>query len=151
MKITRIQAICGLKLTRLEYNVLMDILDELPGGDALKEWFGGTPSFHDAEVLSIDMRRAGATCELRVHAFEMTGNVDERGRFVRAKDAVVVILLEGLTTLDLTNFNEQNAIFALSLDRAAAGFKLTIEASYGVSGFFEAREIRIKLEPGMPS
>jgi hypothetical protein len=129
----------------------MDILDELPGGDILKDWFGGTPSFHDAEVLSIDMRRAGATCELRVHAFEMTEKVDEGGRFVRTKDAVVVFLLEGLTTLDLTNFNEQNAIFALSLERAAGGFKLIIDASYGVCGFFEAREVRIKLEPGKPS
>lgn len=35
---------------------------DIPGGDALVEWFGRVPRFHDAELLEINVSGKGAGC-----------------------------------------------------------------------------------------
>jgi hypothetical protein len=55
-----------------------ELLGELSGGSELIQWFDGhVPSFHDAEVLSLSLDRDSARCEIRIHTFAMTSEVDE--------------------------------------------------------------------------
>ena len=124
-------------------------LAEVPGATELFEWFGFWPSFHDAEVLSISLTRTGASI-VRVHTFETTDKVDAKGYFVSQKHVVVSFLLEDVSTCDLAWFNNQNALFGMTLTRVDDGFELNMRAAYGVSGSITARSIRVEIAPGIP-
>jgi hypothetical protein len=128
------------------------LLQNVPGGPELIEWFGGyAPRFHDAEVLGLTLDREGARCSLRVHGFEMTSEVDGRGYFVCKRHAVVTFALVGLTALELADFAEQNALMGLTIDRNDdGGFRLELDPANGLSGSIEARTLEISIEPGIP-
>ncbi len=118
-----------------------ELLCEVPGGQQLMEWFGGrVPSFHDAEVLELALDRDKARCNIKIHAFQMTSEVDAKGFFVLDRHVVVSFQLEGVANLELNDFNEQNAIYGLALSRTAdQGFRLELDPCYGLFGFIEAR------------
>lgn len=124
-------------------------LDDVPGASALLEWFGYWPDFHDSEVLSIHLDRSGSS-SIRVHAFDTTGEVDEKGFFVTRKHVVVSFMLEEIVTCRLDGFNDQNAMSEIGLVRAEKDFELVLGPSYGVGGAFRAQKIRIEIEPGIP-
>lgn len=130
-----------------------ETLEAVPGGPQLLELFGGRiPSFHDAEILTLLLDREQSRCALRVHTFEMTSDVDERGFFILKNHVVVSFQLEGVVHLELQDFNEQNAIYGLSISRTAdSGFRVELDRCHGLFGFVEAREMTIELEPGKPA
>lgn len=76
----------------------MMIYEEVPGGRALLEWFGEEPSFHDAEILSLRLNRAGPST-LKGHGWIMTVGVG--GELVLDKHAVVTFTLEGIMAFSL--------------------------------------------------
>src|SRR3569833_192095 len=82
-------------------------------------WFGYWPSMHDAEILSVDFRRAvadsGPGLCLKVHAFEMTREVTERGYFKLIKHCIIEFRFENIDDVDLRNFSHQNVIDGISL------------------------------------
>ena len=47
------------------------IYAEVPGGPELMRWFGGGPSFHDGEIVSLHLTREG-TSRLTVPGWIMT-------------------------------------------------------------------------------
>lgn len=127
------------------------VLGEVQGGSDLLAWFGGrVPSFHDAEILSLELDRAGAACRFRVHAFEITGVVDQAGHFVLARHAVVSFELGGVTDLELTGFNHQNVLGGLRIGREADGYRVELAPCWGLSGFLVARTVQIAVSPGAP-
>jgi hypothetical protein len=90
------------------------IYASIPGGPDLLTWFGRVPSFHDAEIVNLSLyRRAQST--LRVHAWNITNEVDDRGYFVLQKHAVVAFTLEDILDIQLEGFSHQNVIFGLRL------------------------------------
>jgi hypothetical protein len=130
---------------------LIEVLSEIPGGPDLLAWFGGRlPSFHDAEILSLELDRKGATCRIRVHTWEMTREVDEAGYYKNVKDVMVSFELSGVTELSLEGFNHQNVVFGLYVERSDDGFQMELEPCYGLSGTITAKAVRVTLEPGAP-
>jgi hypothetical protein len=128
------------------------LLNGVPGGQQLLDWFDGrVPSFHDAEVVDLSLDREKARCRIRVHAFQMTSEVDAKGFFVLDKHVLVSFHLEGVANLELNDFNQQNVIFGLALSRTAEqGFRLELDPCHGLFGFVEASILTIELEPGKP-
>jgi hypothetical protein len=125
-------------------------IQEVAGVEALLQWFGKWPSFHDAEVLSLELNRVGASC-VRIHTWEMTNELDANGFYVLRKHAVVSFFLDRLKNIELSEFSSQNVIFGLSVTRSAEGLQLFLDPSYGVGGTLTAEAIRVKIEPGKPS
>jgi len=131
---------------------LIEVLSEIPGGPDLLAWFGGRlPSFHDGEILSLELDRKDATCRIRVHTWEMTREVDEAGYYKNVKDVMVSFELSGVTELSLEGFNHQNVIFGLFIERSDNGYRIGLEPCYGLSGAITAKTVRVALEPGIPS
>ena len=122
---------------------------DAPGADVLLEWFGEWPSFHDANVLSIELNSSRTSC-VRIHYWETTSEVDTKGYFVQQKHAVVSFLLENLKKIDLDGFSGQGIIFGLTLTRSEEGFQLDLDPCYGVAGTLTAEKIRIEIQPGAP-
>jgi hypothetical protein len=126
-----------------------EILARIPGVDQVVARFGEWPSFHDAEIIELDLNRR-RTSRLRIHTWGKTNGVNERGEYVFDKHAVVTFELEDVTDLELADFSHQNVIFDLQVEPSDDGFRLTLWPSYGLAGWIKARVIRVGLEPGEP-
>src|SRR5579863_6498910 len=97
-------------------------IKDIHGASELLDWFGYWPSFHDAEIVSLHLNR-GENSSLRVHTWEMTKEVDEKGYYVLAKHVVVEFILEAVSGLSLNGFNHQNVIFGLEVEKIDSGFR----------------------------
>ncbi|TXI02746.1 MAG: hypothetical protein E6Q76_15025 [Rhizobium sp.] len=123
------------------------VLNDIPGGKSLLEWFGRIPRFHDAELLEISFSGSGAGL-LRIHAWNMTGQVDAKGYFVLDKHAIVTLILEGVSAISCTDFDMvPGIIFDLEITKTDQSFRIEWDASYGVSGFVSAKHVEISLVP----
>lgn len=125
-------------------------LHGIPGVEALVEWFGRMPRFHDAELLEISFSSKGAGV-LRVHAWNMTDEVDAQGYFVLDRHVVVTLALDGVSTIDCADFHMvPGIIFDLEITKVDEHFRIEWSASYGVTGSVTAKQVQITLEPGKP-
>jgi Immunity protein 50 len=121
-------------------------LSDIDGADALFDWFGYWPSFHDAEILGLNLNRRSES-SLRILTWEMTKQVDSKGYFVQRKHVTVEFLLEGITELELNGFSRQNVIFGAEISRTKDGFCLSLDPCYGLAGSLTAAKMRMKIEP----
>lgn len=130
-----------------------EVISDIPGGPELLQWFAGRlPQFHDAEVLSLVLDRNGASAILKLHAFEMTSDLDARGYFIFTRHVVVGFKLSWIGSMELDGFNHQNVLDSLVISRIGDGeVRLDLEPIYGLGGFIQAREMEITMEPGIPA
>lgn len=122
------------------------IRDAVEGAAELDAWFGYWPTFHDAEVLSVALERKGLS-RLRVHTWHTTSQVDARGYYTRTKHIVVCFVLEKVTDCDFRDFNHQNTLNSLRLERETKGFQVILDPCYGLNGSITAEGLSIELEP----
>ena len=123
------------------------ILATLPGGSELLDWFGGVSSFHDAEVVRLDLDREG-TCRLQLM---IVG---------RLKKALVTFVLTDWIDASIAGFSKQNVIGELLLhepgDRAvepwergvgllSGDHEITLMPIYGANGTIRATISKIEL------
>jgi hypothetical protein len=125
-------------------------ISEIQGAAELQEWFGYWPSFHDAEIVGLHLNREGVS-SLRVHTWEMTKEIDEKGYYVLAKHIVVEFIFEAVSGLSLEGFNQQNVIFGLAIEKTDSGFRVTLDDCYGLTGSIEAAKMSLRLTPGKPA
>ena len=117
----------------------------------LTDIFGYWPTFHDAEVHSVLLehdQEHGSVLEAKIHVFEMTSEVDDRGYYVLDKHTLVLLRFLGLTDLELCDFNHQNVMFGLGIkdigDEAnSVSFEVDFDASYGLAASFKCQEITV--------
>jgi len=129
---------------------LPDALREIPGAAELYDWFGYWPSFHDAEVISLQLNRMGSS-NLRLHTWHTTKEVDEKGYYVQSKHVVVEFVFEAVSGLSLNGFNHQNVVFELGIEKTTSGFSLTLDECYGLAGSIEGNGMSIHLSPSKRS
>jgi hypothetical protein len=110
----------------------MEKFPDVPGADKLLQWFGGSPSFHDAEVLQLHLDRSN-TSWIRI--------------MTTYKPVVVTFRLEEVADLELADFSCQNVISALTLERKDKVYRLTLSPCFGIAGFIEAERIEIEISP----
>ena len=84
------------------------ILAEIPGGPELLDWFGGSPNFGDAEVMSLNLNREGPSI-LRMAVMKWVGTEFET--------IVVVLTLRDMIDVALEGFSHQNVVGGLTLKR----------------------------------
>lgn len=151
-------------MTGMASNKETSIYDEVSGGADLVRWFGQVPSFHDAEILSLHLRRKEQSV-LRLHGWMNTGEVGQNGYFVLDRHAIVTFTLSGVVDLQLDGFSIQNVIAGLvlrrgpdrperqsylALDPLPQDIEIELEPCYGLSGLMRARAVSITFEPGKP-
>ena len=144
-----------------------EILAEVPGGADLVAWFGRVPSLHDAEVLSVHLDRAAESC-IRIHTWQVTNSVNEKGYFILDKHVVVTFGLEKISASKFEGFSGQNVISGFELVRHRSAddtsidlwrnqfppclgdYGLILDGGNGMDGFVYARKLTIMLTPGKP-
>src|SRR5688572_5856859 len=98
-------------------------LESISGFSNVAAWFGGWPSFHDAEILQICLNRVGRSF-VRILTWQTEGEVDERGFYLQKKHAVVTFLFDDVQDVSLKGFSEQNVISGLKVEATEVGVKL---------------------------
>jgi hypothetical protein len=117
-----------------------DIGVSLHGSNAVMQWFGGWPSFHDAEIISMNLARTGQSI-LRVYPYYPD------------KPATVNFVFEEITDLELADFSGQNVISSLGIEEVIdqtkeKAIRLTMSPCYGLAGRIDAKRLRVELLPG---
>jgi hypothetical protein len=92
-------------------------LTDIEGAKDLFDWFGYWPSFHDGEVIEMQLCRSSFS-SIKIHTWETTNEVDAQGYSVMTKHVVVEFLFKGISTLRLSGFENQNVLFGLALEKA---------------------------------
>ena len=100
---------------------------EIHGSNLLSEQFGEWPSFHDSEVISIDFNRGNEggnpTVVVKVHAFEMTSEVNEKGYYKLINHCDIEFNFESVEDLALKGFNHQNVISGIYFSKEVVGVR----------------------------
>jgi hypothetical protein len=113
---------------------------ELTGAEAVKQWFGSWPNFHDAEVISLSLARKGQSV-LRAYPY------------YPHKPATVDFIFENVTDIELQDFSGQNVIMYLRIETATDRngdkvYRLVLGPCYGLAGRIDAKSLRVELSPG---
>ncbi len=105
--------------------------------------FGRWPSFHDAEVLRIEIDRERVTAHITIYAFDMLKDVDAQGYYKQSKHCLITLALREIQEIDLRDFNQQNVLSELSVKQSAKDVIVTLYPTYGVRGRINCREIEV--------
>jgi len=95
-----------------------EIYKNIKGYNKITDIFGYWPSFHDAEVLSVQIERDkdnGPTVSAKIHVFEMKAKGILKSKFDFIKHSIVSILFGEVRQIDLNCFDNQNPIFDLDI------------------------------------
>ena len=144
-----------------EYKTQESIYQSISGGPELLAWFGQVPSFHDAEIVSLEIISRGTTT-LKVKTWNLTDRVGTDGYYVSEKHAIVTFVMEELVHLQLEGFQPQNVIDGLDLSKTKAhpdhssfynekdspmDFDLMIQPCYGMDGIIRCKRISVNFVP----
>ena len=127
----------------------MTELNTVPGWENVIDWFGYAPSFHDSEVVAIDLRRDPEPSTVCIHAWRTNRDLTETGHFRQDGHALVTFKLHGIKALKLEGWG-QNVLSELSVDRTDEGYILRLPEIFGVDGEISATQIEITVEPFEP-
>jgi hypothetical protein len=122
---------------------------DIIGREKLVSVFGYWPSFHDAEVIGLQLDRSGSelghgpTLTLAIHVFEITREVTSSGCLALRHHVLVRFRFSGVVEMAFENFNHQNVLWELSIkdirDRQMEwiGFEVRLSTSHGLEGEYK--------------
>jgi hypothetical protein len=122
----------------------------ISGAAEVVAWFGRWPSFHDAEIISLQLHCSDPSA-LVVYAWNMTNKVDATRHYVLEKHALVTFTLRGVSDLDLADFSDQNVISSLDVEKRENGFRITLHPCYGLCGTVDAETVSVSVKPWKPN
>ena len=119
---------------------MRDSVPKIDGNEAIVNWFGTWPSFHDAEVISLLLARAGQSV-LTVYPY------------FPQKPAAVQFIFEEVSDLELHDFSSQNVIQTLEVGIAVDQngdqvYRTVLAPCYGLSGRIDSKSVRVELVCG---
>ena len=121
---------------------------DVNGSELLTSIFQGWPSFHDAEILCLSLRREprSATLQCTIHISTPTDKVDADGYFVHTDHTLATIRFDDIEQLKLEDFNHQNAIDDLKIESDPSSrrrFVVDIPANNGCDAKFSCDSVTI--------
>lgn len=121
---------------------------DIQGAALLTDIFHEWPSFHDAEIVRVTLRREhrSASLEIVIHVFTTPGGLDPEGYFLHLDHTLAAIRFDSVDQLKLEDFNGQNAIDDLRIGLGASGgkrFVVDIPANNGCDASFLCDSISV--------
>lgn len=123
-----------------------ELIARIPGAAEFVAWFGHFPWFHDAVVEDLVMRLDGRGF-IRLRAFRMNKEVDEKGYFVLDKHCIVTFSFEGGMTLEMEIEDEgPKIVYGLEIKDHEGGFEIELQGSCGIDALLRAKSLRMAFE-----
>ena len=134
---------------------MSNIADKIEYGRLLTDIFGHWPSFHDAEVISIELFRdrkgtSEPSLRAKIHVFEMTPEIDDRGFYILKNHVLATILFRGIDENHVAGFNQQNVLRDLVITDISSrqlerlNFEVRFPSSFGVEAEFKCRAVKVE-------
>lgn len=135
---------------------------EIENSTLVTDWFGYWPSFHDSEIISINLHRSlrgienGAILSASIYSFQMTSELDENSFYKLIKHCVIELEFLNIESFELEGFNHQNAIDSIefSQEKDLLGHSLIsviFNSNYGAYfGFTCLKAKVVSIAPGKP-
>ena len=93
---------------------------------------GYWPSFHDANVMSVE--RSDRTVRLSIHVFAMTDRVDPAGYYVLERHHLVTFAFRGITSDSLPDAYESDCLDRLWFEQSGALVLAHLESHMDLGG-----------------
>lgn len=125
----------------------MEFGTDIPGYAELVQSCGGWPSFHDAEIVRLDLNRSGASTlivEVRGGPKPTFGPRANPIYGSPPADAVVSFGLEDIEDLELQGFSHQNVIFDLRIEKRDVLYRINLDPCFGLAGWIDCRILQIR-------
>jgi hypothetical protein len=119
----------------------MDVPTYILNHKVVVDFFGGWPSFHDAEVRAHQPpTRESQSLSFTLHTWLMTDEVDGNGFFVLRNHALVSFRFTGLRDVEMDAFKSQNILLGLELSPStdSQSFHVVLDSCMEMSGSFSA-------------
>ena len=129
------------------------------GSEKLTKIFGYWPSFHDAEILELQLWRGNIETEkgiydfpvltLTIHVWEYTKDVNPEGFLVLRHHTLTRLRFYDVDDFQMQGFNHQNAIMGLDLrsEQRTEGpspyFAVEVEPAFGMEASFTCLRIEV--------
>lgn len=122
------------------------------GADRLTRVFGEWPSFHDAEVLRLELHRAGPRgpfLDAAIHHWTLTDEVDSKGFLVTKLHTLTTFRFHDVDRVELSGFNRQNVLSNLVIEAMEPEsdhghqIRVHLESCFGVDARFVCRSCEI--------
>ncbi len=84
-------------------------------------FLGLWPSFHDAEILKVDLDREKFSLEMELYTFLMLKELDKSGHYKLDKECIITFRFLSIEELELVDFNQQNVISRLDFEQVDDG------------------------------
>lgn len=123
---------------------------DVPGWSDLVDWFGYSPNFHDAEILSVDLRRDPQASTIRVHVWRTNDDVTPEGFYRQDRHAIATFSLWEISMLQMDGWNHQNVLSELWIVSGDRGLTLHMPTSHGLEAEIEAARISVAIEACRP-
>ncbi len=95
----------------------------IDGSEKIVELYGGWPSFHDSEVLSVSLDRGkekgefGPSLTIKLHGFAMTNELNDKGHYKTVNHAQITFQFYDVVEFSLTHgFGTQNPLSGVSIE-----------------------------------
>jgi len=121
------------------------VTPDIPGWSDLIDWFGYSPTFHDAVVEKVDLRANPPLIQL--HTWHMTSETDERGYYKTAKHITVRFIFEDIQETTMDGESSDDILNQLRIEKSESGQTLFLCSVMDKGGFVRARKIRVEIEP----
>lgn len=148
----------------------MDLSSHITNAHILIDIFGQWPSFHDAEVVSLQLDRKGEWgpgLTVAIYLWRTLGEVDDQGYFRQTDHTLARLRFDGIVLEGLSLFNHQNVLEGLEiLDYSehpfetqlnefpprleGLKFRVFLQGCYGVRGSLGCRSIGVVSVEPMP-
>jgi hypothetical protein len=112
------------------------------GWEKLEKAFGSWPSFHDAEVLNVELSRQSPSMKLELFTFLTDKEFISNGMYRRTNECVVTFVFSEIESLELFDFNHQNVIAGLVIEHPG-NFNVAVEGVFGMTARFSCRDIAV--------
>src|SRR5258707_11285980 len=107
---------------------------KIVGAEKITLWFGGWPTFHDAEVLNLRLDRNGPVLTVSIFTFLVNRSAtDERGYYRRTHSCIVTLSCHDVHDLSIEDFNLQNVIQELIIREDDDEVEVVFAGIYGLS------------------
>lgn len=106
-------------------------------------FYGYWPSFQNANVLAYE--REGDSIRFTLHTWQVTNEVDEKGRFVLRKHALVAFEFDGISDCEMNAFQAGNVLFSMGVEEFVAPpcVRVVLDSVMDWSGAFTAEHGRV--------
>lgn len=115
--------------------------ENISGWSDVVAWFGDDYDFHDAEVMSIDLRRDPEPSIVRIASWNIMSLQPAPG------DAVISFILTDIRRQELKWWNLQNVLQEawVEVDQEDGLYCLILRGTHGVEGVIGAKSVRVEI------